>query len=715
MIPIWLFLSVLALGALLLALRTPKRRIALILGLALVGSLFGYSAASRAETEQPAKPVSATDAMVQARRSGKQVEATALASPTTRVMADPETGGYQVDATAQVSRVQSADGTWRDASSRLVAAGDGTWRTESTPVGITLGGAGNRLFQFTNEGGSLSLSWPALLPAPTVEGSAATYPDVLPGVDLVVKAQITGVGTYLVVKDALSAKNPALDKISFRLGTAGVTASQKGKGLAFGDKSGVAKFNLAEPYMWDSRGKRDIRTAVDAASAGQDAKFSPMVMKATEGSLEVIPDTAMLRSADTTFPVVIDPYVHDDPTYVVRVFSSAYSPHRNQWDEDAKIGYNHWTSPYYKSRMYYNFTLPSLTVTGIASAKFYAKQIHSPQHSCKDTGFGPSVTASVTDTVSSSTTWDDQPDWKSGSDNDDYAVGSEDYCHASYVQKFDLTGAIKTALSSSTKLGIGMKSSNEGDENGWRHYKQVEGVSTTNPDGSVTSTWYPRIVIDYQPTPLAPAALAVSNARLIGDTWATSNTTPSLSAKLLIPSPFRCDSATPNCLVAEWTLPSGDVVRSPGVASGIVSTLTWPATEPALTDHSTVQLKVVTKNTVNGKASAPVTVKAMYDEKPSPPVLGAIDTQASYLLNTGIAVDVTSSSPDVTQICWTASPASPYEGCQAVTGGAGSITLTQGARPETEMTYTTFSLVAVDQSGMQSTPKTLKLYFTTAP
>lgn len=102
----------------------------------------------------------------------------------------------------------------------------------------------------------------------------------------------------------------------------------------------------------------------------------------------------------------------------------------------------------------------------------------------------------MTTQASSSITWSSQPSWKSGSVNNDYAVGHEDVCNASYVQKWDLTSQIKTALDSGTKIGIGMKSSDEGDKNGWRHYKQVKGTSTTGADGSVTSTWYPRIVID---------------------------------------------------------------------------------------------------------------------------------------------------------------------------------------------------------------------------
>ena len=691
-----------------------ERRAIPILSLVLVAALVCKPAPATAEPGESDSQLAAAEAMVKARRTGKQVEVTALASPTTRVMANPATGGFEVDVTAQISRVKVSDG-WRDASANLVPVGDGSWRTEATPASIVVGGATGQLFRFSKDDASIGLSWPDRLGQPVVEGATATYANVFPGVDLVVKAQITAVGTYFVVHDAAAARNPALEKLSFKLTKQGVAGRAEKGGVEFKRSAGETVFALAEPLMWDSRGRLPAKRAAEAVDAGPESTVVAMPMTLSDETLEIRPDVELLRSPDTQFPVVIDPYVHDDPTYVVRVFSSSYSPHYNKWNEDAKVGYNGWTSPYYKSRMYYNFTLPSLAVSDVASAKFYAKQIHSPQHDCNDTSFGPSMTASVTGTASSSTTWSNQPTWKSGSVNNDYAVGSEDYCGASYVQKFDLTSAIKTAWSSNPKLGIGMKSSDEGSKNGWRHYKQVQGVTTKNLDGSVTSTWYPRIVVDYQPTPAAPANVVVSNGKLLGGTWATSNPTPTLSAKLAAPSGFPCGSALTNCLVAEWTLPSGAVVASPGVGSGNVSTLPWPPTQSPLADRVPATLKVRAKNLTNGKASAWTTVPVMYDAVPDPPTVSGVTQPGEYPLNTDIPIN-TSSNGDVVEFCWTATPsfsASPV--CESVAGGSGQITVRQSARPETEMTYTTFHVSARDQSGMESPPTNVTLFFTSAP
>lgn len=712
MIWTWLIAAAALMGAVALVVRAPRRRIAPVAILAMLALVLAPPVASDADTDADLAPVSPASAMSQARATGKQVEVTTLASPTTRVMADPTSGGFLAEVTAQVSRVKAGDGTWIDASSRLVPADDGSWTTQATPVGIAVGGPGSRLFRFVNDGGSVELSWPGVLPVPVVEGSSATYAEVLPGVDLVVRAQISGVGTYLVVKDAAAARNPALDRIDFGFRVDGATATAKDRGLAFNSASGMAKFKLAEPYMWDSRGKVGLEPSREAVSAAPDARMAKMEIVAAGNTLQVTPDLGLLRSADTQFPVVIDPYVHDDPTAVVRITEDW--EHVNRWSDDAKLGYNGWTSPYYRSRMYYNFTLPSLTVSDVASAKFYAKQIHSPQHDCNDNDFGPSVTAAVTTQVNGSDTWGHQPTWKSGSDNDDYAVGHEDYCGASYVQKFDLTGAIKTAWAASTKIGIGMKSSSEGDKNGWRHYRQVEGTSKTNPDGTVTSTWYPRIVIDYQPTPLTPSNIVVSNSTAITGGLATTDSRPNLIAKLVTPSGFPCGSTPTSCLHALWTLPSGAVVQTPGVTSGTSVTLTWPATEPALPDGIAKTLTVKALNDVNNKSSAGVTLSVKYDANPSIPAVTVVDPQEQYPLGLGVAVEV-SSDPDVREFCWTSMPASSYAGCQPVTGGAGQISLRQDNVPANEWTTTTFDIIAVDQSGGRSSPAQVTLLFTPAP
>jgi len=54
------------------------------------------------------------------------------------------------------------------------------------------GGGDDRLVQTRSMGRAVSLLWPWRLPKPTLAGDVATYADVLPGVDLAVRALANG-------------------------------------------------------------------------------------------------------------------------------------------------------------------------------------------------------------------------------------------------------------------------------------------------------------------------------------------------------------------------------------------------------------------------------------------------------------------------------------------------------------------------------------------
>jgi hypothetical protein len=71
---------------------------------------------------------------------------------------------------------------------------------------------------------------PAALPEPRLARDTATYPDVLPGVDLVVRATVTGFTHVLVVKSAAAAANPTLARISYPLGGTGIRIEPNDQG-----------------------------------------------------------------------------------------------------------------------------------------------------------------------------------------------------------------------------------------------------------------------------------------------------------------------------------------------------------------------------------------------------------------------------------------------------------------------------------------------------
>lgn len=86
----------------------------------------------------------------------------------------------------------------------------------ASPLTLSAGGTGP-LAVMTALGRTLSLYWPASLPAPAIAGPTATYRNVLPGVDLAVTADaLGGITTTLIVRTPAAAASLALSSISLR-------------------------------------------------------------------------------------------------------------------------------------------------------------------------------------------------------------------------------------------------------------------------------------------------------------------------------------------------------------------------------------------------------------------------------------------------------------------------------------------------------------------
>ena len=136
-------------------------------------------------------------------------------------------------------------------------------------VAFSDGGSGP-LVTLTRGGRTVTLSWPGTLPVPTVSGDSATYAEVLPGVDLVVRATGTGFSHALVVKSAAAAAQPEVAEVRFRLGGTARVSSGGGVLSALGPGSVLASTEPA--VMWDSRTTPVAPSK--AASAGSHAVSS---------------------------------------------------------------------------------------------------------------------------------------------------------------------------------------------------------------------------------------------------------------------------------------------------------------------------------------------------------------------------------------------------------------------------------------------------------
>lgn len=201
--------------------------------------------------------------------------------------------------------------SWEPIDARLQVQPDGSVRPRAVPLAMTFSGGGTAPFVSVVDGASkLALTWPTALPKPTIDSDTATYPEVMPGVDLRLTASIEGFQQVLVVKNRTAAANPALAKIATRVTTAGLTLrAGPGGRIDAVNTEGKMVFYSDGSTMWDSPGPAPtaLRAETGVAGVGRTQRVMPMGVELKGDQLVVTPDRAMLTAPTTTYPVSIDP------------------------------------------------------------------------------------------------------------------------------------------------------------------------------------------------------------------------------------------------------------------------------------------------------------------------------------------------------------------------------------------------------------------------
>lgn len=291
-------------------------------------------------------------ALAAARHTGKSVEVTGLRQERRDVFANPK-GTFTAQEYTQPVRTLKPGG-WAPVDDTLVKRADGSLSPKAATVGLEFSGGGEGPFATMSRAGrEYSLTWPGgKLPAPKVEGSTARYEEVLPGVDLAVRAEIEGFGHYFIVKNAQAAANPELTRIELGLSAKGLKIEKDpGGGMRAVDAAvGGTVFEAAKAVMWDSApspssarttppakgaarsagsgagttgstagtaagttagtvagpvaGTTAPKAALQAADGGRKASVGLTVAK---NRLTLTPDLKLLRGKDTVYPVVVDP------------------------------------------------------------------------------------------------------------------------------------------------------------------------------------------------------------------------------------------------------------------------------------------------------------------------------------------------------------------------------------------------------------------------
>ncbi|RAJ76999.1 concanavalin A-like lectin/glucanase superfamily protein [Streptomyces sp. PsTaAH-137] len=392
----------------------------------------GSSAAKSAETQSTASVLAA--------QSGERVAVESATTESSQTFANPD-GTFTQEMNAAPVRARNGDGAWAPLDTTLARGGDGTVRAKNTTADVEFsgGGSGAGLVTLNDGGRELKLGWPTALPEPVLDGSTATYPSVLPDVDLKLTALSTGYTSVLVVKTAEAAQNPALESIRLTVAGKGLdVAATADGGFVARDGDGSPVFESPAGRMWDSAGdtptpaaKKAARTAsfADAADEPSDetpvpaAKGEPapaegpstgdaaaeVPLKVTDTTLQIQPDLDLLHGKNTVFPLYIDP-----PTKGIALgdWTALSSDGDKFWEFDGDkgvgrcsnyAGYLCSNSPY-TQRLYFEYPLSSIHGKKVLDATMEVYQEWT--FTCDPQWYDLSR---VDKGISSSTTWSSRP------------------------------------------------------------------------------------------------------------------------------------------------------------------------------------------------------------------------------------------------------------------------------------------------------------------
>ncbi|GAA2030640.1 hypothetical protein GCM10009839_32980 [Catenulispora yoronensis] len=287
-----------------------------------------------------------------AKKAGKPTAVPDLTTESSTTVANPD---GSLTATIAPGPVRTAiNGTWQPIDTTLTKSSDGSLKPKAATAQIMLSNGGDGPLASVALGGKkTTVTWPlGPLPTPQVDGGNATYPQVLPGVDLRVTATADGIREVLVVSDAKAAANPALRTLRFGITGDGLTIkATDGGGLSAVDEQGRQVFTGPVPQMWDSSGTdQDVAgsSAIAAVGSGalsaadgprRGAKSAVMPLKIAGGDASLVPDQSLLTDPGTKYPVFIDPTINGANYQCVQIYKGNPSLSAN-CDSYMRAGYD---------------------------------------------------------------------------------------------------------------------------------------------------------------------------------------------------------------------------------------------------------------------------------------------------------------------------------------------------------------------------------------
>jgi len=638
--------------------------------------------------------------MARAVETGAPVEVAELTDERTKIIADPTTGQFTAELNAFPVRVKR-DGAWRDVDLALVREADGSVRSRAGYADVTLSGGGSApLFTLGGGGSDTGLAWDGPLPQPDLDGTKATYPEVLPGLDLVAKVGVEGVSTYLVVKSREAAANPRVKDLKYKVVGSASQASGTAAGGEIRDASGAVKFQVQRASMWDSKGSPADLESHERVSPGQQAREVTVPVEAAADVLAVNVDEAFLQAPETVYPAVIDPEISVSKSYTYwAAVQSNGTRYVNSSTEHARVGYMGWSSPYFTSRAFYNFDTLALYDKIIGSARFSHKLIHSPNWDCAAATYGPGVSLGVTELVGSSTAWPG-PAWTATIGTNAKAHGDSDLCSGYDLVEWDAKAAVTTYAANVRRqtLTLGLKSSNETNRDGWRKF---DNDATLN---------LPKLVVTYNSRPNKPGVPTIDHAKGSGPSaWLTTTETPTLRAAVSDP-----DGTAGGNIQGWFEITSGSVKIAEGAGSPVLGsggTSIWTVPSGELSGSSVLTLQYTVR--VWGLDSLGVKSSTHSDEiqfkvdtrDPAKPTVAK--AAEGYVVGGKAPFTVSWTDIDVGQVCW--GTAGTSSNCQTVASSARSAVVETAPTGLTSAGPHTVVVKVVDNAGRSSLDATIQV------
>jgi hypothetical protein len=379
---------------------------------------------------------SLASAAAKAVASGHAVTVEALTTETQMVTAQPS-GGLALSATPVPVRTKKS-GSWTPIDTKLRRNADGTWSPTATAYGtLRVSNGGTGPLAVTSSGRvSYRISWPGRLPTPSVSGSAATYKNVMPGVDLVVSATATGgLSETLVVANAAAARSSSLRNLTLSTTVIGGRqhAGRAADAVAVTGASDGSQLESATPLMWDSSTVAPAELAhraqvapdrSDVTHPGLAAHVGKVHTTVSANSLKLAPDTSMLDSASTVFPVFIDPTLnwHEQDAAAPNfdeIKSGSPCNGASYWNNTGAagdygylgVGWQGWPGGCNGiERAMYQWKIPSIVWgSTVSSASVNATEVYAAQCSTTST-----IDLHETGGIGSGTDWNNRPSYTGG-------------------------------------------------------------------------------------------------------------------------------------------------------------------------------------------------------------------------------------------------------------------------------------------------------------